>query len=44
MWKTLRLVRTEKWVAYVVTSHDVKEDKDKKRIWMTAVAGGDALR
>ena len=32
-----------KWVAYVVTTHDVKEDKDKKRIWMTAVAGGDAI-
>src|SRR6202021_1535159 len=32
-----------KWVAYVVTTHDVKEDKDKKRIWMTTVAGGDAI-
>jgi dipeptidyl aminopeptidase/acylaminoacyl peptidase len=32
-----------KWVAYVVTTHDVKDDKDKKRIWMTATSGGDAI-
>ena len=32
-----------KWVAYVATTHDVKDDKDKKRIWMTAVTGGDAI-
>src|ERR1700745_2161908 len=30
-----------KWVAYVVTTHDAKEDKDKKRIWMTSTSGGD---
>ena len=32
-----------KWVAYVVTTHDVKEDKDKQRIWMTSTSGGDAI-
>jgi dipeptidyl aminopeptidase/acylaminoacyl peptidase len=32
-----------KWVAYVVTTHDVKEDKDKKRIWMNSVSSGDAI-
>src|ERR1700756_4631718 len=32
-----------KWVAYVVTTHDAKEDKDKKRIWMTSTSGGDAI-
>ena len=32
-----------KWVAYIVTTHDLKGDKDKKRIWMTAAAGGDAI-
>ena len=32
-----------KWVAYVVTTHDVKEDKDKKRIWMSSVSSGDAI-
>ncbi len=32
-----------KWVAYVVTTHDAKEDKDKKRIWMVATSGGDAI-
>jgi dipeptidyl aminopeptidase/acylaminoacyl peptidase len=32
-----------KWVAYVVTTHDVKEDKDKKRIWMNSTSGGDAI-
>jgi dipeptidyl aminopeptidase/acylaminoacyl peptidase len=32
-----------KWVAYVVTTHDAKEDKDKKRIWMVAASGGDAI-
>src|ERR1700752_682602 len=29
-----------KWVAYVVTTHDAKDDKDKKRIWMVGTAGG----
>ena len=32
-----------KWVAYVVTTHDVKGDKDKKRIWMNSVSSGDAI-
>jgi dipeptidyl aminopeptidase/acylaminoacyl peptidase len=32
-----------KRVAYVVTTHDVKEDKDKKRIWMNSASGGDAI-
>ena len=32
-----------KWVAYVVTTHNVKEDKDKKRIWMVTTSGGDAI-
>jgi len=32
-----------KWVAYVVTTHDVKGDKDKKRIWMNSTSGGDAI-
>ena len=32
-----------KWVAYVVTTHDPKGDKDKKRIWMVAAAGGEAI-
>jgi len=26
-----------------VTTHDAKEDKDKKRIWMTSTSGGDAI-
>src|SRR6201987_5437662 len=32
-----------KWVAYVVTTHHVKGDKDKKRIWMVGTAGGEAI-
>src|ERR1700690_4063292 len=32
-----------KWVAYVVTTHDPKSDKDKKRVWMVAAAGGEAI-
>jgi dipeptidyl aminopeptidase/acylaminoacyl peptidase len=32
-----------KWVAYVVTTHDAKDDKDKKRIWMVGTAGGEAI-
>src|ERR1700719_2294034 len=31
-----------KWVAYVVTTHDAKDDKDKKRIWMVE-SGGEAI-
>jgi len=32
-----------RWVAYVVTTHDAKDDKDKKRIWMVGTAGGEAI-
>ncbi len=32
-----------KWVAYMVTTHDAKSDKDKKRIWMVAAAGGNPI-
>ena len=32
-----------KWVAYVVTTHDVKSDKNKERIWMVPAAGGNAI-
>jgi dipeptidyl aminopeptidase/acylaminoacyl peptidase len=32
-----------KWVAYVVTTHDVKEDKDEKRIWMNSALSGQAI-
>src|SRR5580700_3831167 len=32
-----------KWVAYVITTHDVKEDKNKTQIWMTAAVGGEAI-
>src|SRR5580658_2301966 len=29
-----------KWVCYTVTTHDLKEDKDKTRIWMISISGG----
>jgi dipeptidyl aminopeptidase/acylaminoacyl peptidase len=29
-----------KWVCYTVTTHDLKEDKDKTRIWMISTSGG----
>ena len=32
-----------KWVAYVVTTHDAREDKDKKRIWMAGTSGDEAI-
>lgn len=32
-----------KWVAYTVETHDPQADKDKRRIWMVASAGGDAI-
>ena len=32
-----------KWVAYVVTTHDIKSDKNKERIWMVAASGGDPI-
>jgi dipeptidyl aminopeptidase/acylaminoacyl peptidase len=32
-----------KWIAYVVTTKDLKEDKNDDRIWMISSAGGDAV-
>ncbi len=32
-----------KWVAYVVATPDLAADKSTNRIWMVAVAGGDAI-
>jgi dipeptidyl aminopeptidase/acylaminoacyl peptidase len=32
-----------RWVAYTVTTHDLKEDKNNKRIWMITTAGGNAV-
>lgn len=32
-----------KWVAYTVETHDLKGDKNKSRIWMVPVAGGEAI-
>ncbi|HTS12938.1 MAG TPA: S9 family peptidase [Candidatus Limnocylindrales bacterium] len=32
-----------KWVAYVVHTHDLNEDKNESRIWMVATAGGEAI-
>jgi dipeptidyl aminopeptidase/acylaminoacyl peptidase len=32
-----------KWVCYTVTTHDLKEDKDKTRIWMISTSGGTAI-
>ncbi len=32
-----------KWVAYVVTTHSLKDDKDEDRIWMIPASGGDAI-
>jgi dipeptidyl aminopeptidase/acylaminoacyl peptidase len=32
-----------KWVAYVVTTRNLKEDKNDDRIWMVSSAGGDAI-
>src|ERR1700733_977473 len=29
-----------KWVCYTVTTHDLKEDKDRTRIWMISSSGG----
>src|ERR1700719_2969 len=37
-----QISRDGKWVAYVVTTHDAKDDKDKKRIWMVG-SGGEAI-
>ncbi|HEV2206368.1 MAG TPA: S9 family peptidase [Candidatus Acidoferrales bacterium] len=31
------------WVAYVVTTHSLKDDKDHGRIWMIPSAGGQAI-
>jgi dipeptidyl aminopeptidase/acylaminoacyl peptidase len=32
-----------KWVAYVVTTHSLKDDKDEDRIWMVPSAKGEAI-
>jgi dipeptidyl aminopeptidase/acylaminoacyl peptidase len=32
-----------KWIAYTVTTPDLKEDKNKERIWMVATSGGEAI-
>jgi dipeptidyl aminopeptidase/acylaminoacyl peptidase len=32
-----------KWVAYTVQTRDLKEDKNKSRIWMVPAAGGEAI-
>jgi dipeptidyl aminopeptidase/acylaminoacyl peptidase len=32
-----------KWVAYTVTTHDLKEDENHDRIWMMPAAGGAAI-
>ena len=32
-----------KWVAYTVETHDLKADKNKRRIWMVPAAGGEAI-
>jgi dipeptidyl aminopeptidase/acylaminoacyl peptidase len=32
-----------KWVAYAVTTHDLKEDKDEERVWMVATGHGEAV-
>jgi dipeptidyl aminopeptidase/acylaminoacyl peptidase len=33
----------EKWVAYVVKTHNLKEDKNESRIWMVSTSGGAAI-
>src|SRR5580700_2854196 len=32
-----------KWVSYTVTTHDLKDDKNKTRIWMISTSGGAAV-
>jgi dipeptidyl aminopeptidase/acylaminoacyl peptidase len=32
-----------KWVAYTVTTRDLKEDKSKTQVWMAPTAGGEAV-
>ncbi len=32
-----------KWVAFVISTKDLKEDEGKSRIWMVPVEGGDAI-
>jgi dipeptidyl aminopeptidase/acylaminoacyl peptidase len=32
-----------KWVSYTVTTHDLKDDKNKTRIWMISTSGGTAV-
>src|SRR5258708_3558649 len=31
-----------KWVAYTVSTRDLKEDKIQKQVWMVSTAGGEA--
>jgi dipeptidyl aminopeptidase/acylaminoacyl peptidase len=33
----------DKWVAYTVETHQLKDDKNWKRIWMVPTAGGDPI-
>src|SRR5215468_572303 len=33
-----------KWVAYVVTTADMKEDADDADVWLVSAAGGDPVR
>ena len=32
-----------KWVSYTVTTHDLKDDKNRTRIWMISTSGGAAV-
>ncbi|MGH9684038.1 MAG: S9 family peptidase [Candidatus Acidiferrales bacterium] len=32
-----------KWVAYTITTRDLKKDKNEDRIWMAPASGGDAI-
>ena len=33
----------EKWIAYTIKSSDLKKDKSETRLWMSPVAGGEAI-
>jgi dipeptidyl aminopeptidase/acylaminoacyl peptidase len=33
----------EKWLAYTISSGDLKKDKSQTRVWMSPVKGGDAI-
>jgi dipeptidyl aminopeptidase/acylaminoacyl peptidase len=32
-----------RWIAYAVTTHDLKEDESRSRIWMVSASGGEAI-